>query len=255
MALAATPEPAFARPGGVRRRDHGARQRPRQPGGGASQRAALLTAAAASDGPSQPADALADACWPAACAEANAEAVGVAHTLGDPVEPPSCTFVAAVVADDLIAVAWCGDSRARTGCPTTGAQRATDRRPFAGHRDDRAGRTREEAEADPTCHTITRWLGADSIDPTSRSSVALRSTAPGWLLVVQRRPVELRVGDRRARRAASARAQRRRGGVADRDRRIAGRLRQRARWPRQHHGALAPAASRATLSTPDPALP
>ena len=48
----------------------------------------------------------------AAATEANSAAVGVAHTLGDPVEPPSCTFVAAVVAESLIAVAWCGDSRA-----------------------------------------------------------------------------------------------------------------------------------------------
>lgn len=45
-----------------------------------------------------------------AASEANAAAVGVAHTLGDPAEPPSCTFVAAVVNGSLITVAWCGDS-------------------------------------------------------------------------------------------------------------------------------------------------
>ena len=67
-------------------------------------------------------------------AEANAAAVGVAHTLGDPVEPPSCTFVAAVMSR-------CVDHRGlvwrfarllvagRRRCPTT------DGRSLAGNRD------------------------------------------------------------------------------------------------------------------------
>jgi len=46
-----------------------------------------------------------------------------------------------------------------------------------------AGKSRAEAEADPTSHTITRWLGADSIDPTPETG-SLELAGPGWLLVV-----------------------------------------------------------------------
>ena len=47
-----------------------------------------------------------------ACRSANEVAIGVARTLGDPPEPPSCTFAAGVVdPDGLVAFAWCGDSR------------------------------------------------------------------------------------------------------------------------------------------------
>ena len=71
--------------------------------------------------------------------------------------------------------------------------------------------TRDEAEADPTSHTITRWLGADSIDADQRARVAATSTPPGWLVVCSdglwnyavRRPTrcgELIAADRRRRR-------------------------------------------------------
>jgi serine/threonine protein phosphatase PrpC len=123
----------------------------------------------------------------ASCAAANAEAVAVAHTLGDPDEPPSCTFVAAVRADDMVAVAWCGDSRAYwladqpTGGQTPSEQLSIDH--SLGTEMIKAGRTRAEAEADSTSHTITRWLGADSIDPTSEFR-ALHVQQPGWLAIV-----------------------------------------------------------------------
>ena len=45
-----------------------------------------------------------------------------------------------------------------------------------------AGRRRAEAEADPTSHTITRWLGADSVDPTPEVA-SVEPPAPGWLVV------------------------------------------------------------------------
>lgn len=119
----------------------------------------------------------------AACAEANAQAVAIAHALGDPDEPPSSTFVAAVRADDMIVVAWCGDSRAYwlADDPAHSEQLSIDH--SLGTQMIRDGRTREEAEADPTCHTITRWLGADSIDPTSEFR-ALSIERPGWLAVI-----------------------------------------------------------------------
>lgn len=122
----------------------------------------------------------------AACAAAHAETVALAHTLGDPPEPPSCTFVAAVRAGDLLAVAWCGDSRAYWLADDPQAASGSEQLTVdhsLGTEMIRAGRNREEAEADPTCHTITRWLGADSIDATSEFR-ALRIDAPGWLVVV-----------------------------------------------------------------------
>ena len=116
-----------------------------------------------------------------AAAEANAAAVGVAHTLGDPPEPPSCTFVAAVVAGSLITVAWCGDSRAYW-LPDSGEPKLLTIDHSLGTELIAAGRSRVEAEADPISHTITRWLGADSVDHTPEIA-SLSIDGPGWLLV------------------------------------------------------------------------
>jgi serine/threonine protein phosphatase PrpC len=113
--------------------------------------------------------------------EAHASAVGVAHALGDPPEPPSCTFVATVVVDSLIATAWCGDSRAYW-LPDGGepVQLTVDH--SLGTELIAAGKTPAEAELDPTFHTITRWLGADSADHTPEFSSHVIDR-PGWVLV------------------------------------------------------------------------
>jgi len=121
----------------------------------------------------------------AACRVANGEAVGVARALGDPREPPSCTFVAAVVDDDLVVTAWCGDSRAYwladgAGPDAVGEQLTIDH--SLGTEMIRSGMTREQAEAEATSHTITRWLGADSIDATPEFR-AMQVDRAGWLLV------------------------------------------------------------------------
>lgn len=124
-----------------------------------------------------------------AAAQANGAAVAVARMLGDPSEAPSCTFVAAVVvpADagstgpPSIVTAWCGDSRAYW-LPDAGAdvQLTTDH--SLGTEMIRSGRSRAEAESDPMFHTITRWLGADSVDPTAEVATCTVDS-PGWLLV------------------------------------------------------------------------
>ena len=117
----------------------------------------------------------------AATTEANSAAVGVAHTLGDPAEPPSCTYVAAVVAGNLITVAWCGDSRAYW-LPDTGEARQLTVDHSLGTELLASGKSRAEAEADPAFHTITRWLGADSVDH-SPEFTSQSIDVPGWLLV------------------------------------------------------------------------
>ena len=116
-----------------------------------------------------------------ATTEANAAAVGTAHTLGDPAEPPSCTFVAAVIADKMITVAWCGDSRAYW-LPDAGEARQLTVDHSLGTSLLAAGEPREQAEADPAFHTITRWLGADSVEHTPEFASQTIDT-PGWLLV------------------------------------------------------------------------
>ncbi len=116
-----------------------------------------------------------------ACAAANVEAVAVARVLGDPPEPPSCTFVAAIVAQHLVSVAWCGDSRAYW-IPDAGEGEELSTDHSIGTELMRAGATREIAEADPASHTITRWLGADSVDPTPEY-VTRRLDDAGWVVV------------------------------------------------------------------------
>jgi serine/threonine protein phosphatase PrpC len=116
-----------------------------------------------------------------ASTEANGSAVGVAHTLGDPSEPPSCTYVAAVVSGSLIMVAWCGDSRAYW-LPDSGEARQLTIDHSLGTELMASGMSRAEAEADPAFHTITRWLGADSVDH-SPEFASQPIDGPGWLLV------------------------------------------------------------------------
>lgn len=139
----------------------------------------------------------------AACRRANAEAVAVAHRLGDPREPPSCTFVAAVVdlgsditgansaegADGtfgsavaaIASVAWCGDSRAYW-LPDGSAGRQLGLDHSVGSELLRSGMDLERAARDPQFHTITRWLGADSIDPHPEL-ITITLDESGWVLV------------------------------------------------------------------------
>jgi serine/threonine protein phosphatase PrpC len=116
-----------------------------------------------------------------ACLDANAAAVAVARSLGNPTEPPSCTFVAAVLHHDVVTVGWAGDSRAYW-LPDDGEALQLMRDHSLGTEMIEGGMTPEEAATDPTFHTITRWLGADSVDSTPElSSIQLRGA--GWLLV------------------------------------------------------------------------
>jgi serine/threonine protein phosphatase PrpC len=116
----------------------------------------------------------------AATDDAHAAAVAVARTLGDPPEPPSCTYLGLVDAGDLAVVSWCGDSRAYwVADDGTALQLMTDH--SLGAEAVAAGKTREEAESDPAFHTITRWLGADSVDHTPEV-VSHALSGAGWLV-------------------------------------------------------------------------
>lgn len=94
---------------------------------------------------------------------------------------PSCTFVAAVVEDDLAVVGNVGDSRAYW-LPDAGEPVALTTDDSWASEQIRAGASREEAENSPQAHTITRWLGDDSPDHTPVLT-PLPIDAPGWLVV------------------------------------------------------------------------
>lgn len=124
---------------------------------------------------------------------ANDAAAAVAQQVAGP-NPPSCTFVAAVLGSAHDAdgppdtpstsavVAWIGDSRAYwfpdAGTPL---QVSTDDS-WAAEAMRLHGLSREEAERLPQAHAITRWLGADSPEGPPRTAV-VDVTAPGWLML------------------------------------------------------------------------
>ena len=95
--------------------------------------------------------------------------------------PASCTFVAAVVEQDLLVVGSVGDSRAYW-LPDVGAAAALTLDDSFAQLQVSAGVLRREAESGPQSHAITRWLGADA--PDHKPTTATMTLAePGWLLV------------------------------------------------------------------------
>lgn len=95
--------------------------------------------------------------------------------------PASCTFVAAVVEQDLLVVGSVGDSRAYW-LPDSGAATALTLDDSFAQMQIAAGVPRDEAESGPQAHAITRWLGVDA--PDHKPTTATMTLAePGWLLV------------------------------------------------------------------------
>jgi serine/threonine protein phosphatase PrpC len=114
--------------------------------------------------------------------QANAAVVATASAgTGPHLNPPSCTFVAAVLEGDLLVAGWAGDSRAYW-LPDAGpaAQLSTDDS-WAGEAI-AAGIPREDAERAPQAHAITRWFGVDAPDPRPRT-MACRLEGSGWVLL------------------------------------------------------------------------
>ena len=117
------------------------------------------------------------------------DAVGVAQqgteaaaiTVGARENPPSCTFVAAVVDGPVLVAAWIGDSRCYWfGNDGTALQVSVD--DSWASTQIAQGTNRKIAEQDPRAHGITRWLGVDA--PTSTPTCASVDVEPGgWVLV------------------------------------------------------------------------
>ncbi len=95
--------------------------------------------------------------------------------------PASCTFVAAVVEENLVVVGSVGDSRAYW-LPDDGTALALTLDDSYAQVLIAAGVPRLEAESGPQSHAITRWLGPDA--PDHKPATATLSLAePGWLLI------------------------------------------------------------------------
>ena len=115
----------------------------------------------------------------AAADRAIADAVG---DTADRPEPPSCTFVAAVV-DGLTVVAGClGDSRVYW-VPDEGTALQVSVDDSAAAEMIARGVPRAKAEASREGHAITRWLGPDA-ETVVPSTATTRAQGPGWVLAV-----------------------------------------------------------------------
>ncbi len=151
-----------------------------------SDRASLAAARAARDvlagppleGGEDPADSMAQA-----VAAAHAAAAAVARRVAGSGRgnPPSTTFVAAVLQGRDALVGWVGDSRAYWVPDGAAAEQLSVDDSWAAEAM-ALGVPREEAESGPKAHAITRWLGADAPDPTPRT-LSRRLDGAGWLLL------------------------------------------------------------------------
>ena len=117
-------------------------------------------------------------------ASAAAADTAIADAVGDLAgreEPPSCTFVAAVVDGPTIVAGWLGDSRAYW-VPDQGAAHQISVDDSAANEMIARGVPRARAEASREGHAITRWLGPDA-ETVVPQTATTRAQGPGWVLV------------------------------------------------------------------------
>lgn len=96
--------------------------------------------------------------------------------------PPSCTYVSAVVSAELITIGWLGDSRAYWLDAQGGSACLTIDDSWAAHMVTAGLLTADEAFADARAHTLIRWVGADATDTEPRVR-SFRPPGPGVVLV------------------------------------------------------------------------
>ncbi|WP_028048314.1 PP2C family serine/threonine-protein phosphatase [Cellulomonas sp. URHD0024] len=96
-------------------------------------------------------------------------------------DPPSCTFVAAVVDGPHVVAGWLGDSRVYW-LPDSGDPIQLSSDDSGANELMALGLPRAKAESSPQAHAITRWLGPDATDVVPRTAPT-RAQGPGWVLV------------------------------------------------------------------------
>ncbi|OFE18812.1 serine/threonine protein phosphatase [Humibacillus sp. DSM 29435] len=116
-------------------------------------------------------------------AVSEADAAVAATVTADVPNPPSCTFAAAVVENEVIVAANVGDSRVYW-LPDSAAEPARQLGSDDSYAQEQidGGMDREQAETGPQAHSITRWLGKDSPDDLTPHLTTVVAT-PGWLMV------------------------------------------------------------------------
>jgi len=114
----------------------------------------------------------------AAADQAIADATG---DTSDRVEPPSCTFVAAVVDGPTVVAGWLGDSRVYW-LPDEGQPQQVSVDDSAANEMMARGVPRAKAEASREGHAITRWLGPDA-ETVVPQTATTRAQGAGWVLV------------------------------------------------------------------------
>ncbi len=117
-----------------------------------------------------------------ACAEA--AVVAVTALAGPGRDSPACTYVSAMVVDDVLVVAWIGDSRAYWLVPDEPASSCvlTTDDSWAAEAVAVGLLEPERAYSDPRAHAITRWVAADG-PPGPAHVVAHAADRPGVLLI------------------------------------------------------------------------
>ncbi|MEP6650016.1 MAG: PP2C family serine/threonine-protein phosphatase [Lapillicoccus sp.] len=98
--------------------------------------------------------------------------------------PPSCTFVAALVAGGTAVVGNVGDSRAYwlPDAPSSPPRQLSEDDSFAAAQMS-AGMPRKEAESSAGAHAITQWLGVDAPDDLTPHTRQVDLAEDGWLLL------------------------------------------------------------------------
>jgi serine/threonine protein phosphatase PrpC len=120
-----------------------------------------------------------------AAVRAAAEAVaGLGQTAGPLADPPSSTFVSAVLTSEAAIVCWLGDSRAywlATG-PDAAAQQLTTDDSVAQELVAAGLLSETDALASAQGHVVTRWIGADLTNPEPHV-MRFEPPGPGVLLL------------------------------------------------------------------------
>ncbi|MDF2806210.1 MAG: hypothetical protein K0S43_1156, partial [Cellulosimicrobium sp.] len=123
--------------------------------------------------------------WSARIADASRAAqeaiLATVGAMADRENPPSCTFVAAVVDGPLVVTGWVGDSRAYW-IPDEGEAHQLSVDDSWAQEMMAQGIPRAQAESSPQAHAITRWLGPDAPDPVARTAATFPDR-DGWVLV------------------------------------------------------------------------
>jgi serine/threonine protein phosphatase PrpC len=99
-------------------------------------------------------------------------------------DPPSATFVSAVIAGDAVTLCWLGDSRAYWlgDSPGPAAMRLTTDDSLAGEMVAAGLVSEEDALALPQAHVVTGWVGADTAG-TAPHVATFEPRGPGVLLL------------------------------------------------------------------------